>query len=143
MRKKAPTPSSAGLFRFGMTCLRAERYPHDHHPCTVFACPTCGVVPLAPIIEHHTGSQEGSFRGVIKARCSTCGREERVFSFTGEHRRPLRVERPTCPCGHGGFLIGMVERIEGDRGLPGFFDEGVVVGECAECGQRTAFVHTD
>jgi hypothetical protein len=98
---------------------------------------------LAAVIEHHTGSEEGGFRGVIRARCSMCGEEERIFRLTGEHRKLWRVHEPACRCGHGDFLMAMVERIEGDRGLPGFFDEGVVVGECARCSQRMVFVRTD
>ena len=34
-------------------------------------------------------------------------------------------------------------RIEGDEGVMGFFDEGVVVGKCSNCGRNRVFVHTD
>lgn len=94
-------------------------------------------------IEHHTGSVKGDFKGVIHAECSVCGCEARVFSFTGEHRNVLRVERPTCDCGNRTFLSGVMERIEGDEGLPGFFDEGVIVAQCVACGRLTALVYTD
>jgi len=48
---------------------------------------------------------------------------ERAFSFTGEHRKRLREEKPVCKCGHKGFLVGECERVEGDEGLMGFFGE--------------------
>ena len=40
-------------------------------------------------------------------------------------------------------LFAECERIERDDGMMGFFDEGVVVGKCAQCGQNRALVHTD
>jgi hypothetical protein len=95
------------------------------------------------MIEHHTGSRKRDFKGVIFARCSGCGGEERVFSFTGEHRQRLRVEEPACACGKRDFLVAMLERFEGDQGLPGFFDEGVIAGQCPQCGRQVVFVYTD
>jgi hypothetical protein len=94
-------------------------------------------------IEHHTGSKRRDFKGVIWARCSVCDREQRIFSFTGKHRRRSREERPVCDCGEARFFVAKLERIEGSEGLPGFFDEGVIVGECSRCGRRRAFVYTD
>jgi hypothetical protein len=35
------------------------------------------------------------------------------------------------------------ERFEGGDGLSGFFDEGVVVGKCSECGRNRVMVYTD
>jgi hypothetical protein len=101
------------------------------------------VVPLALRVEHHTGSKQRDFKGVVFARCSACGCDARVFSFTGGHREPIREERPACECGSKEFIVAMVERFEGDQGLPGFFDEGVIVGECSQCGRHRAFVYTD
>jgi hypothetical protein len=94
-------------------------------------------------IEHYTGSRKVDFKGVILARCSECNCEERIFSFTGEHRKCLRQDKSVCECGNTSFWVAMVERIEGDQGLPGFFDEGVIVGQCYRCGQRVALVYTD
>jgi hypothetical protein len=37
----------------------------------------------------------------------------------------------------------MCERFEGEEGIPGFFDEGVIVGRCTECSRKRAFVFTD
>ncbi|MGD2104537.1 MAG: hypothetical protein PVJ55_05410 [Anaerolineae bacterium] len=143
MTKNEEPRSVAALIDFARTCLRADRYPRDHHPHKVFACPNCGAQPLRLRIEHHTGSSQRDFKGVIFGRCSACGTEERIFSFTGGHRKRLREERPVCECGSPQFLVAVVERIEGDEGLPGFFDEGVIVGECARCGRHTTFVYTD
>jgi hypothetical protein len=137
------TPPLSDLEKFARKCIAAQDYPADHHPFTPFRCSTCGAVPMALTIEHHTGSKKGDFKGSLFGRCSECGAEERVFSFTGKHRKRLRQEKPICKCGNACFWVAMVERIEGGQGLPGFFDEGVVVGQCPECGQRVAFVYTD
>jgi hypothetical protein len=39
--------------------------------------------------------------------------------------------------------VGECERIEGDEGLMGFFDEGVVAGMCAQCQRNRVLVETD
>ena len=65
------------------------------------------------------------------------------LSFTGDHRRCEREERPVCECGSVHFLVGECERIEGEEGMLGFFDEGVVVGQCLTCGCTRAFVYID
>ena len=131
------------LEAFAKQRIAAHRYPHDYHFFTPFKCDECGVAPFELIIKHHTGSKDGNFRGEIFGQCSECKSSKRVFSFTGGLRKLLREERPVCQCGHGGFLVGECERIEGDEGVLGFFDEGVVVGQCAECGRNQVFVYTD
>jgi hypothetical protein len=137
------SPSLSALLAYARNCLAADRYPGEHYPSAVLRCRDCGLVPLELTIEHHTGSGRRDFKGVIVGRCSACGREERVFSFTGEHRKPVREEKPVCRCGHAAFIVALVERVEGGDGLAGFFDEGVVVGACARCGRHTVFVYTD
>ena len=139
---KNPT-SLSDLEAYARERIAAHRYPDDYHFFTPAKCHTCGVVPLELTIEHHTGSKKGNFKGVILAQCSVCGGEERIFSFTGQHRKRLREEKPVCQCGNAHFLVGECERIEGSEGLPGFFDEGVVVGKCSRCGRNRAFVYTD
>jgi len=131
------------LEAFARKGIAAHRYPNDYHLFTVAKCSACGVVPLELTIEHHTGSKRGNFRGVIWAQCSECGGKERVFSFTGNHRKRTREERPVCKCGNRRFLVGECERIERDEGVMGFFDEGIVVGKCSECDRNRALVHTD
>jgi hypothetical protein len=133
----------ADLEAFARKRIAAHRYPNDYHLFTMAKCPACGVVPLELTIEHHTGSKKGNFKGVIFARCPDCGGTKRIFSFTGEHRERLREEKPACKCGSVHFLVGECERIERDEGVLGFFDEGVVVGKCSECGRNRAFVYTD
>jgi ribosomal protein S27E len=137
------TPSFSGLEGFARKTLDADRHPGDYHRFRLVRCPTCGVVPFALTIEHHTGSRKGNFKGRILGRCSDCNQETRIFSFTGEHRKFLREEKPRCRCGSRSFFAGECERIERDEGLMGFFDEGVLVGQCAECGRNRALVHTD
>lgn len=133
----------SSLEAFARKCIAAHRYPDDYHFFTPAKCPACGVVPLELTIEHHTGSKQGDFKGVIFAQCSECGGEKRIFSFTGKHRKPLREEKPACQCGNVYFLVGECERIERDEGGLGFFDEGVVVGKCSRCGRNRAMVYTD
>ncbi len=131
------------LEAFAKERIAAHRYPDDYHFFRPYRCDACGVVPFEITIEHHTGSEEGDFKGVIWGECTECGCRERLFSFTGEHRKRWREERPTCECGSASFLMAECERIEGDAGLMGFFDEGVVVGKCSHCGRNRAFVYTD
>lgn len=133
----------ADLEAFAKKRIAADRYPNDYHFFRPARCSTCGVVPLELTIEHHTGSKKSNFRGVIWAQCSECGGKERIFSFTGQHRKPEREEKPACECGNARFLVGECERIEGDEGMLGFFDEGVVVGQCSACGRNHALVYTD
>jgi len=133
----------SNLQAFAKSCIAAHRCPTDYHIFTPAKCSTCGVVPLRLTIEHHTGSKKGNFKGVIIGSCAECGIETRIFSFTGHHREHTREERPVCKCGSALFLVGECERIEGEEGMMGFFDEGVIVGKCVECGQKQAFVYTD
>lgn len=136
------TPFS-DLEAFARKCIATERYPGDYHRFTLARCDSCGVVPMEPTVEHHTGSKPGSFKGVITGRCSVCGEQVRVFSFTSQQRSFLHDEKPACKCGSVLFLVAECERIEREDGLLGFFDEGVVVGKCAKCGRNQAFVYTD
>lgn len=123
--------------------IAAHKYPGDYHSFRMFVCDHCGVIPLALTIEHHTGAKKSNFKGIIFGRCAQCGTEKRVFSFTGAHRKPLKVEKPVCKCGNDHFWVGECERIEREDGIMGFFDEGVVVGKCSGCGHKRAFVYTD
>ena len=131
------------LEAFAKDRIAADRYRSDHHFFRPFTCDACGVVPFEMTIEHHTGSKKGNFKGMIWGECAECGSGKRLFSFTGEHRKRLREEKPVCECGNASFLAGECERIEGDEGLMGFFDEGVVVGKCSRCGRNRALVYTD
>ncbi len=131
------------LGAFARKSIAAERYPNDYHLFNLFKCDSCGVVPFQLTIEYHTGSKKGNFKGKIFGLCAECGNTKQVFSFTGGHRKRLREEKPGCKCGHKGFIVGECERIEGDEGIMGFFDEGVVVGQCSKCGQNRVFVYTD
>lgn len=138
-----PQISLSDLEAFARRRIDAHRFPGDYHSFTLSRCQGCGLVPFELTIEHHTGSRKGDFKGVILGRCSKCGNMERIFSFTGEHRERLREEKPVCKCGNRHFFVGECERIERDEGLLGFFDEGVVVGKCSDCGRNRALVHTD
>ena len=138
-----PGTGYSDLEAYGNKLLKADSYPDDFHRFRIFKCAGCGVVPFELMLEHHTGSREGDFKGKIMGTCTKCGTKKQLFSFTGNHRKPIREENPVCECGNAGFVVGECERIEGDEGLMGFFDEGVVVGKCAGCGQHRAFAFTD
>ena len=120
------------LEKYARKQITAERYPNDAHFFRPYACDACGVVPLKLTIEHHTGSKRGDFKGVIWGECTLCGARKRVMSYTGNHRKPLREEKPAAP-GHTTFVVAEMERIERDDGMMGFFDKGVIVGQCARC----------
>jgi hypothetical protein len=133
----------AKLEAIALDRMEAHRYPDDHHRFRPFRCKSCGPVPLILTIEHHTGSRQADFKGLIFARCTECEAEDRVFGYTGSHRKPLRRTIPRCKCGSEQFYAAECERIEGGGGLAGFFDEGIVVGICSQCGRPQAFVFTD
>jgi hypothetical protein len=139
----AQPPSLSQLESFARKQIAAERYSNDYHFFRTARCETCGLVAFELTIEHHTGSKKGDFKGVITGLCPSCSRTTRILSFTGQHRAPQRTERPQCNCGHAQFYVGECERFEGDEGLMGFFDEGVVAGQCANCGQNRVLVLTD
>jgi hypothetical protein len=128
---------------FAKRCIAADRYPSDYHSFRLFECDDCGIMAFKVAVEHHTGSKEGDFKGVIWGECAECGDKKRLFSFTGEHRKRLCEEKPVCECGYESFVVGECERIERDEGIAGFFDEGVVVGKCGRCERNRVFVHTD
>ncbi len=137
-------PASAGeLDEFAKECIGAGNYPDDNHIFNLFTCHSCNGSEFRLTIEHHNGSEDHDFKGIIWGECATCGYIGRLFTFTGEHREWLREERPACECGNRRFVAGMCERFEGEQGIPGFFDEGVVVGRCSTCQRNKAFVFTD
>ena len=131
------------LKAFAEKKIAAEKYPHDYHMFRTFECDTCGKVPFVLVIEHHTGSKKGDFKGIIHGICQVCNTAKKLFSFTGSHRKQERAAKVTCSCKLDQFYVAMDERYEGDEGVMGFFDEGVVVGQSANCGQLHTFVYTD
>jgi hypothetical protein len=136
-------PSLSKLEKFARDQIQAHRYPADYHFFRMKKCEICGVVPFGLTIEYHTGSRKGDFKGRIFGQCSVCGHTTRIFSFTGDHRKPEREETPACTCGGSDFYVGECERIEGDEGVMGFFDEGVVAGLCSQCERTQVLVETD
>jgi len=128
---------------YARQCINGQNHPHDYHKFTLFRCNSCRSSRLRLTIEHHTGSEEWNFRGIIWGECASCGYLQRVFTFTGEHRQGIGDERPECECGNRSFISGMCERFEGEEGIPGFFDEGVIVGKCTICNRKRTFVFID
>ena len=136
-------PSFSKLEKFARDQIQAHRYPDDYHFFRLKKCEICGAAPFGLTIEFHTGSRKGDFKGRIFGQCSVCGHTARIFSFTGDHRKPEREEAPVCTCGGTDFYVGECERIEGDEGVMGFFDEGVVAGMCSQCERTRVLVETD
>ena len=131
------------LRSFGLSCLKADRYPNDYHTFVSFKCEECGADRFQVRIIHHSGSKPGDFKGTVEGKCEDCGTVRKVLSYTGSHRKPLQENRPRCSCGSSVYTVAECERIEGDDGLYGFFDEGVLVGKCSGCGRNEVFVETD
>ncbi len=122
--------------------IAADKYPDAYHSFKFAKCENCGFVPLSLTIEYHSGAKKSNFKGIIWTQCE-CGWKERFFSFTGDHRKPEWHEIPVCRCGNTWFVVCECERFEGDESSYGFFDEGVVVGKCSECGHNRVLVYTD
>lgn len=131
------------LREFALAAIAADRFPRDEHRLRSLACATCNVTPQEVSVEHHSGDRPGDFHGVVHGRCTTCGEESTLFSITGQHSQLLRQEEIRCRCGQNGWWLVICDRIEGEDGLPGFFDEGVVVGRCASCGYQHVVVAYD
>ncbi len=70
----------SSLQAFAKKNIDAHRYPNDYHFFTSAKCPACGVVPLELTIEHHSGSKNGNFKGVIFGRCVECRGKARIAS---------------------------------------------------------------
>ena len=135
--------SLSELEDFARECISSQNYPNDIHNFTLFTCSECRSETLRPALEHHTGSEEWDFKGIVWGECTRCGYLNRLFTFTGESRRAVREEHPECDCGSREFMTGMCERTEGEEGIPGFFDEGVIVGKCIHCNRNRTFAFTD
>jgi hypothetical protein len=128
---------------FARNNINSQDHPDDDHIFILFKCNSCGSPIFRLTIEHHTGSEVWNFRGIIWGECSECGYLGRLFTFTGNNRVKVREERPECECGSRIFITGQCERFEGNKGIPGFFDEGVIVGRCTLCNRNRVFVFTD
>lgn len=134
---------SSSLEEFAKEQINSLEYPSANHYFTLYNCNSCYASTFKLTIEHHSGSEDWAFKGIIWGECSACGYLLRLFTFTGEHRTKLKTEHPVCDCGSRDFLAGQCERYEGEQGIPGFFDEGVVVGKCLVCNRNKALVFTD
>lgn len=128
---------------FARESIGSQNHPDDDHKFTLFECSSCKSSKFRLTIEHHTGSEEWNFRGIIWGECAGCGYLMRLFTFTGDSRQWLREDRPECECGNRTYTVAMCERYEGEQGIPGFFDEGVIVGKCEDCGLKRTIVFTD
>lgn len=133
----------SALEDFAKQSINNLAYPNDDHYFQIYKCNSCHSSIFKLTIEHHTGSENWAFKGIIWGECSTCGFLMRLFTFTGEHREILKTDYPVCDCGNRDFLAGQCERYEGEQGIPSFFDEGVIVGKCTKCNRNKALAFTD
>jgi len=136
-------PSLSDLDAFAEQCINSHNYPDHFHKFRLYVCNSCRSETFKLTIEHHAGSEEWNFRGIIWGECTSCGYLGPLFTFTGPHRKWLKEERPECECGSRVFTAGQCERFEGEQGIPGFFDEGVIVGKCTVCKRNRVFIYTD
>ena len=135
--------SPSSLEGFARDQIRADLYPTDHHPFKLFACEPCGLGPYNVVVSELEGSEKGDFHGTVSGTCRSCGTNEVLFSCTSGAQAVTRTEQVRCECGGLWFWVAMLDRYEGEEGLPGFFDEGVLAGQCALCGQNRAIIFTD
>lgn len=133
----------AELAQFARKCLGYAGASEARFEFRSFHCPSCLGAEFVVVVEHHTGSRPANFRGKIRGRCLACGSEAQLYSFTGRRRRLLRETPVVCNCGQELFVVGEGERFEDEEGLPGFFDEGVVVARCIGCGRNHVVVEID
>ena len=58
---------------FARDCIHAENHPDDDHFFNLFQCHSCRGNSFNLTIEHHTGSEEWNFKGIIWGECASCG----------------------------------------------------------------------
>ncbi len=128
--------------------LNVSAYADDVHVCTTFQCEYCGrAVPFSVLISYSEACDKArppsDFAGTVYGTCTECGTGKILFSIVTNGRPEVEDEHPVCSCGSDAFILCMCERYEGEYGLAGFFDEGVIVGKCAVCGTNRTFLFTD
>lgn len=145
MKKKTISKISADkLEKFARKVLQANKYPQNPHIFKILNCKTCGPIDgLTVHIEHHTGSSKEDFKGKITAKCHNCKKKQILVSFTGPSRKKIAEDIVVCPCGNQKFLIGEFERFSDSQELVGFFEEGIIVGECDQCQHHQVLAQTD
>ncbi|MEX2705481.1 MAG: hypothetical protein Q6352_009500 [Candidatus Freyrarchaeum guaymaensis] len=131
------------LETFAKEKIGADNYPDDVHIYAEANCEKCGIVPFEVILEHWNGDSPVDFYGVIRLRCSVCGKEKEYLSITEEGGKLVYREQYRCKCDNHTFYVASCDRIEVWEGKPCFFDEGVVVGKCSRCGLLLTIAMTD
>ena len=135
--------SLSDLIAFALQSLKAEFTPEETYTPALYGCTTCGAVPLRLTIMHQSCSTEMDFKGTILGTCFECANTEEKFHYTRPESDPGPKEEPSCECGNPYFFMLGVERFEADGGVPWFFDDGVIVGKCSQCGKCRQFVSYD
>lgn len=128
--------------------INAAAYADDVHICNHFECGQCKeVVPFTLRISYSDACDDArpaqDFAGTVFGTCSKCGSTDSIFGIIRGNWPETEQEHPVCSCGSDSFILCMCERYEGAYGLQGFFDEGVLVGRCSNCGIPRTFLFTD
>lgn len=128
--------------------LNASAYPDDVHICSMFQCDRCQrTMPFSILMSYSeacdTARPPSDFAGTLRGTCTECGMEKTLFSIITDGLPEVKDEHPICSCGSDAFILCLCERYEGEEGLSGFFDEGVIVGKCVVCGVNRTFLFTD
>jgi hypothetical protein len=136
------------LIDFAKRQVNAEAYPTDEHRCALFQCGNCGTVtPLSVFISYSEACDERrpaqDFAGTVYGTCEICGDTRTLFSIKRGAFSEKEHEHPICDCGSEHFYVCLCERYEGEEGLKGFFDEGVIAAKCRSCGEHRALLFTD
>ena len=79
--------SLSELEDFAMECIHSREHPGDIHTFKLFRCNDCRSEALKLTIEHHSGSEEWDFKGIIWGECADCSYLNRLFTFTGDSRK--------------------------------------------------------
>ncbi len=131
------------LKEFAREKIGADEYPDDFHIYDEAKCDKCGVVPFEVNLEHQNCGSPVDFHGTIWLQCSVCGEKQEYLSILVEGGKLINTEQCKCKCDNTTFYVASCDRIEVWDGQPSFFDEGVVVGKCSNCGSMVRIAMTD
>ncbi|MBD3408551.1 MAG: hypothetical protein GF411_20675 [Candidatus Lokiarchaeota archaeon] len=134
------------LIRYARDSIEASTHQNDMHPFSFYNCEVCNKSrPFELVIRYDTEESIlpiQSLVGHIQGRCGVCGKTTLLLSNT-EDDDTERSIRPTCACGNNQFVVGMCERIQGEKGIPGLFEKRVIVAKCSKCKNIQTIAYTE
>ena len=60
------------LDEFAKQCINAQEYPECDHYFKLYSCHSCGGNEFRITVEHHTGSEEWDFKGIVQKMNILC-----------------------------------------------------------------------